>query len=544
MNLTKKQAGNTLLLACAAVVIALVGLPCVAGHLSGHPSGGLAQYVSNCAPTCVASDGGSDSMEISTFTYDSLLDAIFTQSSAVREAERDYELARLKNSNSVKLWDPEVSLSGVLDSFDVVNGRHSQSVALNLKNETPVLGGTAAISATSTYDPTEDEVNFRNELSVSFGRSLTTGGIDATLIDLKEALADLQADKAYTDRVNELVSQGVVGLSEVIRQRNGLIASAVRLELAAFGRTVAEEKLKHGAIPASSLAEAQESINSASKTYFDNLTAYRDRLWELSQSIGLPGISDSSIDSQLAHAREVSAEFLALPALDGQRAKTAAGELLTTLRSLVLLPDPTVRNVDALYEQRVEELVTDEDILGLPAMQIGNLNLEIQRLTLEKNERNLGWQLSASASGRLADFRQESGRYRDETDVRATVALTFQKQLLGSSRGELEMELDISRSRLEVDAAASLQDYQRQLANLRRAVEDKEYASEAASRSLQDSAKLWEFTVARYAAGMATGTDVLTAALSLLEAESDLRSAEIDCVYARLRLLTAIGQSL
>lgn len=540
MNLTQKRAGKVLLWSCAVLTVAFFGLPCVVDHLAVHLSAVPDKHLFVGAFTCAASDD----IEISSLSYDSLIDAILAQSSAVHQAEQDYELATLRNANSAKLWDPDVSVSGVLDRFDVVENTHSQSVALTLKNEASVFGGTAGISATSTYDPTAREVSFRNELTVSYARSLTTGGIDAALTDLKERLAVLQADKAYTDRISEVVNQGVAGLSEVIRQRNGLITSAVRLELAAYGRTVAEEKFRYGAVAASALAEAQDSVNSATKSYFDNLASYRDRLWKLSRDIGLSGISDSLVDSQLERAREVSANFLALPPLDGERAEEAAAELLTALMSLILLPDPVVRSVDSLYEQWVAELVTDEDILSLPAMQINRLNLEIQRLTLLKNERDLGWQLNASVSGGWADYKQEGGRYFDETVVRGTVAVTFHKQLLGSSKTELEMELDINRSKLESEAAAALLDFQRQLANLKRAVEDKEYAREAARRSLQDSTKLWEFTVAKYTAGMATGTDVLTAALSLLEAESSLRAAEIDCVNAKLRYLTAIGQSL
>lgn len=515
MHFAHKPAGKSLIVLCIAVSIAFAELSCSAQHLS-------------------------------TLTYDGLIDAILNQSSAVQSAKREYELAKLKSANSSKLWNPDVNVSGVLNRFDVVKGSHAQSVALSLSNKTAILGGTTELTASTTYEPSAPSVNLRNQLSVSFSRSLTTGGIDSDLAELRAALADCQADKAYADRINELVSQGVAGLSAVVKHRNGLITSAVRLELAAFNKEVADEKFKLGAISASSLAEAQDSLNSATKTYFDNLSVYRDKLWELSRDTGLPEISDDSIDNQLVQARDAARDFLRLPASDGEKAEAAARELLSTLRQLVLLPDATVRNVNDWYEQRVAELENEDNLLGLPAMRIRTLDLEIQRLTLEKSERNLGWKVDASASASWADFKPapDGGYYIAEPNVEAAVAVTFQKQLLGSSLEESRMELEINRAKLESEAATALTDFSRQLANLRRTVEDKEYAREAARQSLQDSIKLWEFTVSKYAAGMATGTDVLTAALSLLEAESAFRSADIDCVYAKLRYLNAIGELL
>lgn len=492
------------------------------------------------APMCAAEE-----MPISSLTYDGLIGTILEQSSIALAAQQDYELAQLKNLNSAKLWDPEVNLSGVLENYDMVRDTHSRSVVLGLKNQAPVLGGTANLEATSTFDPEAPKAKLRNRLAVSFERSLTTGDIEARLVELQESLASLQADKAYADSCNDLVTKGVVGLSGVIRERNGLITAAIRLELAIFAKAVADQKYSHGMISASALSAAQDSVSNASKAYFDKLTAYRNRLWEFSRNTGLSGVSDGTIDEQLEAVRQVASEFVLGPTIDGAEARSAALQLLAMLQDLILLPEATVTGVNALYEQWASMTLSEDGIRSLPAMRISDLSREIQMLTLEKSERDLGWQLGTSANASWQDYTGSApGSYAPGSSTNASVAITFRKQLLGSSMDEKATELQIKRLRLEDEAAASLSDFTRQLGNLRRTVEDREYAEKAASESLRQSRALWELTVANYAAGIATRADVLSAAVSCLEAETAVRSSVIDCIDAKLRFLSAIGQSV
>ena len=121
--------------------------------------------------------------------------------------------------------------------------------------------------------------------------------------------------------------------------------------------------------------------------------------------------------------------------------------------------------------------------------------------------------------------------------------MTFSKQLLGSSIEEAASELRVKQSRLEDESAAKLHTFVRQLSNLEKTVMDREYACEAAQESLSESLKLWELTAGNYVAGLATGADVVSAAVSLLQAESALRSSQIDSILAKMRYITAMGQS-
>lgn len=481
---------------------------------------------------------------IDSLTYDELVERILTESSGAIAARQDYELSLLRNANAAKLWDPEVSVSGTLDRYDVKfgagGGSRTQSVALNFTNQAQVLGGTASLEGRSSYQPGATDPNLRNQLSVSFNRSLTTGGIEGRLVELKRELAALQADEAYEDQLNDLLITGISSLSAAIKERNDLIISAARLELAAFNKTVAEEKYSRGMISASALASAQDSVRSASKSFFDKLTSYRDKLWELSRSAGLDDITDDELDAVVSQVRLEVSEFLGASALDGAEARAATDRLLASIRNLVLLPEAAVRDVDTLYERLESEPLDEEEIRELPSMRIGDLSLEIERLTLEKNERDLGWRFNASVGASWADFRDPT---RGEPGLQASVAVTFSKQLLGSSIEEAASELRVKQSRLEDESAAKLHTFVRQLSNLEKTVMDREYACEAAQESLSESLKLWELTAGNYVAGLATGADVVSAAVSLLQAESALRSSQIDSILAKMRYITAMGQS-
>jgi outer membrane protein TolC len=483
-------------------------------------------------------------IDIDSLTYDGLVERILTESSSAIAARQDYELSLMRNANSAKLWDPEVSVSGTLDRYEVKpsdpGGSHAQSVALNLNNQAQILGGTASLEGRSTYSPSPQDSKLRNQLSVSLNRSLTTGGIEARLVELKQELAALQADKAYADQLNDLLITSISGLSAAIKERNDLIISAARLELATFSKTVADEKYARGMISASALATAQDNVRSASKSFFDKLSSYRDKLWELSRNAGLGDITDDQLDAAVSQARLDVSEFLAASALDGAEATAAAQGLLASLRDAVLLPDATVRDVDTLYEKLASESGGEEEISKLPSMRISDLSLEIERLTLEKTERDLGWRVNASVSASWADFRDQSGR---DPGLQASVAVTFSKQLLGSSIREAASELEVKQSRLEGESEAKLHTFVRQLSNLEKTVEDREYAYEAAQDSLSESLQLWELTVNNYVAGLATNADVVSAAVSLLQAESALRSSQIDNVLAKMRYMNAMGQS-
>jgi hypothetical protein len=526
-----RAAALALVLAVATAVSVLSAPVCLAAELSATSAGLPA--------------GFANELPVSSLTYDGLIETVLRQSSIALAARQDYELARLKNSNSAKLWDPEVNLSGTLESYNVVNNTHSRSAVLSLKNQAPVLGGTASLEATSTFDPDSSKAKLRNRVAASFERSLTTGGIEAQLVELQESLAFLQADKTYADSLNDLVIKSVTGLSSVIKERNGLITAAIRLEQAIFAKAVADQKYSLGMISASSLATAQDSVSNASKTYFDKLTSYRNRLWEFSRNTGLSGVSDSAIDEQLEVARQVASEFLLGPTVDGEEARSAALQLLATLKSLVLLPEATVADVDLLYDLWASMTLSEDDIRSLPAMMISDLSREIQMLNLEKSERDLGWQLSTSASASWQDYTGSTpGSYAPGSSTNASVAITFRKQLLGSSMDEKAAELEIKRLRLQDEAAAALSDFTRQLNNLRKTVEDRKYAENAASESLRQSRALWDLTVANYALGIATRADVLSAAVSCLEAETALRSSAVDCIDAKLRFLNAMGESV
>jgi len=517
---------------------------------------------------------GAGEIAIDSLTYDELVKLILTESSSATAARQDYELALMRNANSAKLWDPEVSVSGTLDRYEVksgaASGTHSQSVALNLSNQAQILGGTATLEGRSTYSPSSPDPNLRNLLSVSFSRSLTTGGIEARLVELKQELAALQADKTYQDQLNDLLITGISGLSTAIKERNDLIISAAKLEQAMFSKTVADEKYARGMISASALASAQDAVRSASKAFFDKLTSYRDKLWELSRNAGLEDITDDQLDAAVSQVRLEVAEFLGASLLDGEEAVAAAQGLLDSLRSAVLLPEAVVRDVDALYERLAsesaggdqaggDEISADkmdedgigrdetgqdeiglEDIRKVPAMRISDLSLEIERLTLEKSERDLGWKVNASVGASWADYRDPS---RGDAGVQASAAVTFSKQLLGSTKEETASELQVKKQRLEGESEAKLHTFVRQLSNLKKTVADREYACEAAQESLSDSLKLWELTVSNYAAGLATSADVVSAAVSLLQAESALRSSQIDSVLAKMRFMNAVGQS-
>lgn|GEM_PF-914934 len=517
---------------------------------------------------------GAGEIAIDSLTYDELVKLILTESSSATAARQDYELALMRNANSAKLWDPEVSVSGTLDRYEVksgaASGTHSQSVALNLSNQAQILGGTATLEGRSTYSPSSPDPNLRNLLSVSFSRSLTTGGIEERLVELKRELAALQADKTYQDQLNDLLITGISGLSTAIKERNDLIISAAKLEQAMFSKTVADEKYARGMISASALASAQDAVRSASKAFFDKLTSYRDKLWELSRNAGLEDITDDQLDAAVSQVRLEVAEFLGASLLDGEEAVAAAQGLLDSLRSAVLLPEAVVRDVDALYERLAsesaggdqaggDEISADkmdedgigrdetgqdeiglEDIRKVPAMRISDLSLEIERLTLEKSERDLGWKVSASVGASWADYKDPS---RGDAGVQASAAVTFSKQLLGSTKEETASELQVKKQRLEGESEAKLHTFVRQLSNLKKTVADREYACEAAQESLSDSLKLWELTVSNYAAGLATSADVVSAAVSLLQAESALRSSQIDSVLAKMRFMNAVGQS-
>lgn len=525
---------------------------------------------------CLGAEEIPDAGEIAidSLTYDELVKLILTESSSATAARQDYELALMRNANSAKLWDPEVSVSGTLDRYEVksgaASGTHSQSVALNLSNQAQILGGTATLEGRSTYSPSSPDPNLRNLLSVSFSRSLTTGGIEARLVELKQELAALQADKTYQDQLNDLLITGISGLSTAIKERNDLIISAAKLEQAMFSKTVADEKYARGMISASALASAQDAVRSASKVFFDKLTSYRDKLWELSRNAGLEDITDDQLDAAVSQVRLEVAEFLGASLLDGEEAVAAAQGLLDSLRSAVLLPEAVVRDVDALYERLAsesaggdqaggDEISADkmdedgigrdetgqdeiglEDIRKVPAMRISDLSLEIERLTLEKSERDLGWKVSASVGASWADYKDPS---RGDAGVQASAAVTFSKQLLGSTKEETASELQVKKQRLEGESEAKLHTFVRQLSNLKKTVADREYACEAAQESLSDSLKLWELTVSNYAAGLATSADVVSAAVSLLQAESALRSSQIDSVLAKMRFMNAVGQS-
>jgi len=525
---------------------------------------------------CLGAEEIPDAGEIAidSLTYDELVKLILTESSSATAARQDYELALMRNANSAKLWDPEVSVSGTLDRYEVksgaASGTHSQSVALNLSNQAQILGGTATLEGRSTYSPSSPDPNLRNLLSVSFSRSLTTGGIEARLVELKQELAALQADKTYQDQLNDLLITGISGLSTAIKERNDLIISAAKLEQAMFSKTVADEKYARGMISASALASAQDAVRSASKAFFDKLTSYRDKLWELSRNAGLEDITDDQLDAAVSQVRLEVAEFLGASLLDGEEAVAAAQGLLDSLRSAVLLPEAVVRDVDALYERLAsesaggdqaggDEISADkmdedgigrdetgqdeiglEDIRKVPAMRISDLSLEIERLTLEKSERDLGWKVNASVGASWADYRDPS---RGDAGVQASAAVTFSKQLLGSTKEETASELQVKKQRLEGESEAKLHTFARQLSNLKKTVADREYACEAAQESLSDSLKLWELTVSNYAAGLATSADVVSAAVSLLQAESALRSSQIDSVLAKMRFMNAVGQS-
>lgn len=532
---------------------------------------------------------GAGEIAIDSLTYDELVKLILTESSSATAARQDYELALMRNANSAKLWDPEVSVSGTLDRYEVksgaASGTHSQSVALNLSNQAQILGGTATLEGRSTYSPSSPDTNLRNLLSVSFSRSLTTGGIEARLVELKQELAALQADKTYQDQLNDLLITGISGLSTAIKERNDLIISAAKLEQAMFSKTVADEKYARGMISASALASAQDAVRSASKAFFDKLTSYRDKLWELSSNAGLEDITDDQLDAAVSQVRSEVAEFLGASLLDSEEAVAAAQGLQDSLRNAVLLPEAVVRDVDALYERLASESAGGdqagddetgadkmgedgigrdgtgadkageggigpdetgqdemglEDIRKLPAMRISDLSLEIERLTLEKSERDLGWKVSASVGASWADYKDPS---RGDAGVQASAAVTFSKQLLGSSKDETASELQVRKQRLEGESEAKLHTFARQLSNLEKTVADREYACEAAQESLSDSSKLWELTVSNYAAGLATSADVVSAAVSLLQAESALRSSQIDSVLAKMRYMNAVGQS-
>ncbi len=512
---------------------------------------------------------GAGEIAIDSLTYDGLVELILTESSSATAARQDYELALMRNANSEKLWDPEVSVSGTLDRYEVKpgssSGSHTQSVALNLSNQAPVLGGTATVEGRSTYSPSSPAPNLRNLLSVSFSRSLTTGGIEARLVELKRELAALQADKTYEDQLNDLLITGISGLSAAIKERNDLIISAAKLEQAAFNKAVADEKYARGMISASALASAQDAVRSASKSFFDKLTSYRDKLWELSRNAGLEDITDDQLDAAVSQVRLEVSEFLGASLLDGAEAVAAAQGLLASLRNAVLLPEAVVRDADALYQRLASESASGQeigdgeiggggaghgesgeaglgeaDIRKLPAMRISDLNLEIERLTLEKSERDLGWRVNASVGASWADYRDPS---RGDEGVQASVAVTFSKQLFGSSIEETASELEVKKSRLEGESEAKLNTFVRQLNNLKKTVADREYACDAAQESLSESLQLWELTVSNYAAGLATSADVVSAAVSLLQAESALRSSKIDSVLAKMRYMNAMGQS-
>ena len=175
----------------------------------------------------------------------------------------------------------------------------------------------------------------------------------------------------------------------------------------------------------------------------------------------------------MSQARLDVSEFLAASALDGAEATAAAQGLLASLRDAVLLPDATVWDVDTLYEKLASESGGEEEISKLPSMRISDLSLEIERLTLEKTERDLGWRVNASVSASWADFRDQSGR---DPGLQASVAVTFSKQLLGSSIREAASELEVKQSRLEGESEAKLHTFVRQLSNLEKTVEDREYA--------------------------------------------------------------------
>ena len=221
-------------------------------------------------------------IDIDSLTYDGLVERILTESSSAIAARQDYELSLMRNANSAKLWDPEVSVSGTLDRYEVKpsdpGGSHAQSVALNLNNQAQILGGTASLEGRSTYSPSPQDSKLRNQLSVSLNRSLTTGGIEARLVELKQELAALQADKAYADQLNDLLITSISGLSAAIKERNDLIISAARLELATFSKTVADEKYARGMISASR-SPLLRTMSGVHPSRSSTLSSYRDKLW-------------------------------------------------------------------------------------------------------------------------------------------------------------------------------------------------------------------------------------------------------------------------